>query len=129
MSMAPKAPGLGVDFGTSNTAAGFLQDGRPHLISFAPGQTTIPTTFFFDFDTRKMLIGEPASPNWCSFRTPMICSSVNLLRFMSVSFDGEQTNLKVRRFRGAGYSTSTCRSLATISSRLCFFWGNPASSN
>ena len=59
--MAQLAPGLGVDFGTSNTAAGFVQDGRPRLISFAPGQTTIPTTFFFDFDTRRMLIGEPAN--------------------------------------------------------------------
>ncbi|MDP3196912.1 Hsp70 family protein [Tabrizicola sp.] len=59
--MAQLAPGLGVDFGTSNTAAGFMLDGRPRLISFAPGQTTIPTTFFFDFDTRRMLIGEPAN--------------------------------------------------------------------
>ena len=31
----------------------------------------------------------------------MICSSVNLLRFMSVSFAGEQTNLKVRTFQGS----------------------------
>lgn len=59
--MAHKALGLGVDFGTSNTAAGYMQDGRSCLISFAPGQTTIPTTFFFDFDTRRMLIGEPAN--------------------------------------------------------------------
>ncbi|HLQ19109.1 MAG TPA: Hsp70 family protein [Tabrizicola sp.] len=59
--MTSEVPGLGVDFGTSNTAAGYLQDGRPRLISFAPGQTTIPTTFFFDFDTRRMLIGEQAN--------------------------------------------------------------------
>lgn len=59
--MARKALGLGVDFGTSNTAAGYMQDGQPHLVSFAPGQTTIPTTFFFDFDARRMLIGEPAN--------------------------------------------------------------------
>lgn len=31
----------------------------------------------------------------------MICSSVNLLRFMSVSFAGEQTNLEVRAFQGS----------------------------
>ena len=31
----------------------------------------------------------------------MICSSVNLLRFMSVSVTGEQTNLKVRTFQGS----------------------------
>ncbi len=61
MSVAQRALGLGVDFGTSNTAAGYMWDERPRLISFAPGQTTIPTTFFFDFDTRRMLIGEPAN--------------------------------------------------------------------
>jgi hypothetical chaperone protein len=61
MSMAQDALGLGVDFGTSNTAAGFLQDGRPRLVSFGPDQTTLPTTFFFDFDARRMLIGEPAN--------------------------------------------------------------------
>lgn len=52
---------LGIDFGTSNSAAGYLRDGKPHLIEVAPGQTTLPTTFFFDFDTRQTLIGEPAN--------------------------------------------------------------------
>lgn len=52
---------LGVDFGTSNSAAGYLRDGKPCLIEMAPGQTTIPTTFFFDFETRQTLIGEPAN--------------------------------------------------------------------
>ena len=59
--MAQRSLGLGVDFGTSNTAAGYLRDGRPHLIQFAPGQNTIPTTFFFDYDARRMLIGEAAN--------------------------------------------------------------------
>lgn len=59
--MARQALGLGVDFGTSNTAAGYMADGRPHLIQFAPGRTTMPTTFFFDYDTRRMLIGDPAN--------------------------------------------------------------------
>ncbi|SNR69463.1 hypothetical chaperone protein [Puniceibacterium sediminis] len=38
-----------------------MRDGKPHLIRMAPGQTTLPTTFFFDFDTRRTLIGEPAN--------------------------------------------------------------------
>jgi hypothetical chaperone protein len=59
--MAQATLGLGVDFGTSNTAAGYMSDGRPQLIKFAPGRTTIPTTFFFDYDTRRMLIGDPAN--------------------------------------------------------------------
>ncbi len=52
---------LGVDFGTSNSAAGVLNAGKPRLIEMAPGQTTLPTTFFFDFDSRATLIGTPAN--------------------------------------------------------------------
>lgn len=59
--MAQNGHTLGVDFGTSNSAAGYLCDGKPRLIEMAPGQTTLPTTFFFDFDTRRTLIGEPAN--------------------------------------------------------------------
>lgn len=59
--MAQQTPGLGIDFGTSNTAAGYLRDGRPHLVPLAPGRATMPTTFFFNQDSRRMLIGEPAN--------------------------------------------------------------------
>ncbi|MEP4194754.1 MAG: Hsp70 family protein [Aliishimia sp.] len=52
---------LGIDFGTSNSAAGYLRDGKPQLIEMSAGQTTLPTTFFFDFDSRQTLIGEPAN--------------------------------------------------------------------
>jgi molecular chaperone DnaK (HSP70) len=56
--MSQQALGLGVDFGTSNTAVGYMADGMPRLIQFAPSRTTIPTTFFFDYDARRMLIGD-----------------------------------------------------------------------
>ncbi|MEX0317125.1 MAG: Hsp70 family protein [Ruegeria sp.] len=59
--MAQHGPILGIDFGTSNSAAGYLRDGKPHLIQMEPGQTTLPTTFFFDFETRQTLVGEPAN--------------------------------------------------------------------
>jgi hypothetical chaperone protein len=60
--MAQRTLGLGVDFGTSNTAAGYMTDDGPRLIQFAPGgRTTIPTTFFFDYEAREMLIGESAN--------------------------------------------------------------------
>lgn len=52
---------LGVDFGTSNSAAGYMCEGAPRLVKMAPGQVSLPTTFFFDFDTRLTLIGEPAN--------------------------------------------------------------------
>ncbi|MHA6265020.1 Hsp70 family protein [Arenibacterium sp. CAU 1754] len=59
--MAVPSHVLGIDFGTSNSAAGYLHDGNPRLIEMAPGQTTLPTTFFFDFETRQTLTGEPAN--------------------------------------------------------------------
>ncbi|WP_120501782.1 Hsp70 family protein [Roseovarius sp. EL26] len=59
--MAQPRHTLGIDFGTSNSAAGFLHAGLPQLIEMEPGQKTLPTTFFFDFDTRRTLIGSPAN--------------------------------------------------------------------
>ncbi|MEM6823542.1 MAG: Hsp70 family protein [Pseudomonadota bacterium] len=58
--MASHCHRLAVDFGTSNSAAGYLRSGTPHLIPLAPGQKTLPTALFFDFETRETLIGEPA---------------------------------------------------------------------
>ncbi|MEH6647159.1 Hsp70 family protein [Sulfitobacter sp.] len=51
---------LGVDFGTSNSAAAVAVDGRAHLIMLEAGETTLPTAVFFDFDARKMRIGAAA---------------------------------------------------------------------
>jgi len=52
---------LGIDFGTSNTAAAVMRDGKPQLIELAPGHTSFPTTFFFDYETRKTLMGHAAN--------------------------------------------------------------------
>lgn len=51
---------LGVDFGTSNTAAAVLRDGRPHLITLEPGQDTLPTAVFLDFGARRTIYGSQA---------------------------------------------------------------------
>jgi len=59
--MAPKSPWIGVDFGTSNSAVAYLEDGATRLVQFDEAAATLPTTFFFDFDTRNTLIGEPAN--------------------------------------------------------------------
>ena len=52
---------LGVDFGTSNSAAGFAEGGNIRLIEVDPGQVTLPTAFFFDFDSRETLMGARAN--------------------------------------------------------------------
>ncbi len=52
---------LGIDFGTSNSAAGFARGGKSVLIEVEPGTTTIPTAFFFNYDTRQTLTGNAAN--------------------------------------------------------------------
>ena len=52
---------LGIDFGTSNSAAGIYVNGVPKLIEIEAGQTTLPTAVFFDFSTRRMLLGRAAN--------------------------------------------------------------------
>jgi hypothetical chaperone protein len=52
---------LGIDFGTSNTAAGVMAAGRPHLIAVEPGQRALPTSVFFDLDRKVTLYGSAAN--------------------------------------------------------------------
>lgn len=59
--MAAQSRALGIDFGTSNSAAGHAPKGVARLIALEPGQATTPTTFFFDTARRETLMGEPAN--------------------------------------------------------------------
>jgi len=52
---------LGLDFGTSNTAAGILQDGKPFLIEVEPGHRTLPTSVFYDAYEPVELFGSAAN--------------------------------------------------------------------
>ncbi|MGB5871193.1 MAG: Hsp70 family protein [Albidovulum sp.] len=51
---------LGVDFGTSNTAAAVFEDGRARLIALEPGHDTLPTAVFMDYSARRTLFGRAA---------------------------------------------------------------------
>lgn len=51
---------LGIDFGTSNTAAAVMVGGKPYVIPLEPGQKTLPTAVFFDPHSREVLFGGPA---------------------------------------------------------------------
>lgn len=51
---------LGIDFGTSNSAAGVAVDGVPRLIDIEQGEQTLPTAVFFDYDEKRIVYGRPA---------------------------------------------------------------------
>ena len=52
---------LGIDFGTSNTAAAVIAGGRPHLIAVEPGRTSLPTSVFFDYERKSTSYGSVAN--------------------------------------------------------------------
>lgn len=52
---------LAIDFGTSNSAAAVLRDGRPLRLAIEPGAETLPTAVFFPARGGAMRIGEAAS--------------------------------------------------------------------
>ena len=51
---------LGIDFGTSNSAAAYFGAGAIERVRFADGQETIPTAVFFCFDRKVMDTGQAA---------------------------------------------------------------------
>lgn len=57
-AMPPKT--LGIDFGTSNSAAGIAVGDQPFLVQMEPGETTLPTAVFFE-PKRPMRIGRAAT--------------------------------------------------------------------
>jgi hypothetical chaperone protein len=58
--MMSVTPTLGIDFGTSNSAAGLLINGRPYLIEIEQGQKTLPTAVFFEAERGALRIGTAA---------------------------------------------------------------------
>jgi hypothetical chaperone protein len=50
----------GLDFGTSNSEIGVIRSGVPELVDVEEGRKKIPTTIFFDNDSRLDLFGERA---------------------------------------------------------------------
>ncbi|HBT02145.1 Hsp70 family protein [Salipiger marinus] len=57
--MTPRT--LAIDFGTSNSAAAIVAEGRPRRLMIEPGADTLPTAVFFPEDRSAMRIGAAAA--------------------------------------------------------------------
>jgi hypothetical chaperone protein len=51
---------IGIDFGTSNSAVGFLKDGFPCLVELEDKRVTIPSAVFYDTEENAVLFGNEA---------------------------------------------------------------------
>lgn len=52
---------MGIDFGTSNSAVGYVKSGSPCLINIEGDETTLPTSVFFDVRAKEWRIGRAAN--------------------------------------------------------------------
>ena len=52
---------IGIDFGTSNTAAGVIDQGRAKILTLEGGKDTMPTAIFLDFVNHETLYGRAAA--------------------------------------------------------------------
>lgn len=50
----------GIDFGTSNSTVGFIENGRPHLVRLENGEVTMPSAVFFNFEDDRTYFGRSA---------------------------------------------------------------------
>ena len=51
---------IGIDFGTSNSAVGFLKDGNPCLVELENKKQTIPSAIFYDTEENSVHFGNEA---------------------------------------------------------------------
>ena len=47
----------GIDFGTSNSTVGFMENGAPRLIALEAGEVTMPSAVFFSFEDDRTYFG------------------------------------------------------------------------
>jgi len=50
----------GIDFGTSNSTVGFMENGKPRLVALENGQVTMPSAVFFNFEDNHTHFGRRA---------------------------------------------------------------------
>ncbi|MCW3783790.1 Hsp70 family protein [Defluviimonas salinarum] len=54
------SPAIGIDFGTSNTAAATFSAGQPRIVPLEAGRETLPTAIFLDYAARRTVFGSAA---------------------------------------------------------------------
>jgi hypothetical chaperone protein len=50
----------GIDFGTSNSTVGIVENGKPRLIALEGQQVTLPSAVFFNFEDNRTYYGRRA---------------------------------------------------------------------
>jgi len=86
----------GIDFGTSNSAIGLCDAGRPHLLPIQRGATSVPTALFFSFDDNSTTFGHEALERYFA-REPGRCLRA-IKSVLGTELFEETTQVKATRY-------------------------------
>ncbi|MGE0767759.1 MAG: Hsp70 family protein [Hyphomicrobiaceae bacterium] len=86
----------GIDFGTSNSSVGIVQDGVATLLPLQDGATAVPTALFFSFEDDTTTFGRDAMARYRSAESGRLLRSIKTL--LGTSLYGEMTQVRLRRY-------------------------------
>ena len=85
----------GLDFGTSNSEIGIVRGGVPQLVDVEAGRKKIPTTIFFDNDSRSDFFGEAAIERFLEGHSGRMMWAIKSV--LGTAIQGEATMIRGRR--------------------------------
>jgi hypothetical chaperone protein len=82
----------GIDFGTSNSTVGFVENGRPRLVRLESGQVTMPSAVFFNFEDNRTYFGRRAIADYTENVEGRLLRALKSV--LGTSLIGEKTRIK-----------------------------------
>ena len=82
----------GIDFGTSNSTVGFIENGKPRLVRLEDGQVTMPSAVFFNFEDNRTWFGRRAIADYTDNVEGRLLRALKSV--LGTSLIGEKTRIK-----------------------------------
>ena len=82
----------GIDFGTSNSTVGFIENGKPRLVRLEDGQVTMPSAVFFNFEDNRTHFGRRAIADYTENVEGRLLRALKSV--LGTSLIGEKTRIK-----------------------------------
>ena len=84
----------GIDFGTSNSTVGLIENGRPRLAPLEDGNVTLPSAVFFNFEDNQTYLGRRAISDYTDGAEGRLMRALKSV--LGSSLVNEKTRIKAR---------------------------------
>ena len=85
----------GIDFGTSNSTIGVVEDGRPRLLPLENAERTLPSALFFNFDENTVSYGRAAIDDYIDGEFGRFMRSLKTI--LGTTLANQKTHIKQRQ--------------------------------